>query len=399
MADVAVTTSTASTVHTLQQRSGPIYTSKSCGYQFYMNSSSRVFFKSTTDGGATWSPAFGTSLTGSSGNHFDIYCEKWTPGDTGPLIHVVWMNTSNRDVEYRSLDTSDDSLGTTVAVALDVAFGIGRSSANISTTKAVGGNLYTQFWGDGAGGRGFSRSTDNGSNWTARTDGADGDEADEILLFPDPDSADTNDIAMIYWDRSADEITLKKYDDSANTWSETVVSSGMVDSDSILQMSAVLRLSDGHVILAAWNGFDVSTADLKVFDIAVGTTTVITKTDVITNADDCVAVGLFIDQNTDDLYCAYLGNEDGSETFGTSLTAFYKKSTDGGDTWGSQTTYQEDVADDEKYISAGSSTPGALDGLFQPSFFNDDLNDVFVNVNNSVALSMSAAARRVIVVT
>ena len=398
MVDVAVTTSADSSLHTLQQRSGPMYTNKDIGYAFFMAGSGRLSYKKTTDGGATWD-FLRTALTSSNGSHMDVYCEKWTPDDLGNLIHAVWINTANDDVEYRSLDTSDDSLSPTVVVFDGATFGLGRSATNCSIAKAVGGNLYIQFWGDEDGERGFLRSVDGGTTWTSRTDGADGNESDEILLFPDPDSADSQDVCMIYWDRSADEITLKKYDNSANSWSETLISASMVDDESILQMSAVLRLSDKHIILAAWSDVDVTTADLKIFDIAVGTTTVVTKTDVVTNADDCVCAALFIDQNTDDLYCAYLGNEDGSQTFKTSLTAFFKKSTDDGATWGSQTTYQEDTADDERYIDAGSSTPDMAEGRFQPGFFNDDLNDFFVNKGNSVEISAVAAARRVIVVS
>jgi hypothetical protein len=103
-------------------------------------------------------------------------------------------------------------------------------------------------------------------------------------------------------------------------------------------------------------------------------------------------VALFIDQNTDDLYCAYLGNEDGSESYLATLTAFYKKSTDGAATWDSQAAYQQDAADDEIYIAAGHSTAGRAAGRFEPVFFNDDLNDLYVNAANSVTLAAASTA-------
>ena len=47
-----------------------------------------------------------------------------------------------------------------------------------------------------------------------------------------------------------------------------------------------------------------------------------------------------------------------------------------------------------RYISAGHSTPASAAGRFEPVFFNDDLNDIFVNNVNSVELTVAAAATR-----
>jgi hypothetical protein len=152
-------------------------------------------------------------------------------------------------------------------------------------------------------------------------------------------------------------------------------------------MSAVVRHSDGHIIVAAWTDLDLATADLKVWDITLATPTITAKTDVVTDADDCVCVGLFIDQNNDDLYCAYLGNEDGSEIWQDTLTAFYKKSADGAGSWGAQSAYQEGAAEDSRYIAAGHSTPGTAAGRFEPVWVDKDDNDLFVNKVNSVEIA------------
>jgi hypothetical protein len=196
---------------------------------------------------------------------------------------------------------------------------------------------------------------------------------------------------MVYWDRTAAEISIKKYDDSGNSWGETSISGGMTSATSIMQMSAVVRHSDGHIIVAAWTGLDSGTLvdDLKVWDITLATPTITAKTDVITDTNDCAGVALFIDQNNDDLYCAYLGDEDGGETWQDTLTAFYKKSDDGAGTWGAQTAYQEGAADDERYINAGHSTPGSAAGRFEPVWFNDDLADLYVNKVNSVEITVA----------
>jgi hypothetical protein len=365
---------------------GPVWTDKDTGYFFFIDSSFDVKYRKTTDGGANWAAA--VDVGGAiSASHLDVWFDKWTPGDSGTVIHIWWLDFNIDDVLYRSLDTSGDSLGTLRTVFAGASFGAGiRNTKMASGVKAVGGNLYVQFWGDNVGERGFYRSVDAGANWTSRTDGADDDTVDEVLCLPDDDSADNQDIVMVYWDRSASELSIKKYDDSANTWGETSISGSMTSSSDILQMNAVVRHSDGHIIVAAWSELDSVTADLRVWDITLATPTITAKADVVTNSDDCVCCALFIDQNNDDLYCGYLGNEDGSETWQATLTAFYKKSGDGGGTWGAQAAYQEGAADDERSINAGHSTSGT-ESRFAPVFFNDDDNVLFVNKVNSVEIT------------
>jgi hypothetical protein len=399
MADVAVETVLSANLETRNVRSGPVWTDENTGYVFFADGSQDVRYRKTTDGGASW--AASVLIDATSYSALDVWFDKWTPGDTGTVIHIWWMEGTGDDVHYRSLDTATDTLGTDEIVFAGVSFETtSRFTHGISGTKAVGGNLYVQFWGDNDGERGFYRSEDDGDTWGSQTDGADGNAVDEVLCLPDADSSDPDDIVMIYWDRSANEISIKKYDDTGaggnGSWSETSISGSMNDSTLYLQLSAVVRHSDGHIIVAAWTALDSGTLidDLKVWDITLATPTITAKTDVITNTNDCVCVGLFIDQNTDDLYCAYLGDEDGSETWGTTVTAFYKKITAADfaadNAWGAQTAYQEAAADDEKYISAGHSTPGSAAGRFEPVWQNDDLNDFFVNKVNSVEITVVA---------
>ena len=395
MADVAVETDLHVLNEVFYNDIGPVWTDGDTGYVFFIDGAIDLYYRKTTDGGASWATAVLVE-TGTVGR-LAIWFDKWTPGDSGTIIHMWWVDITTNDIMYRDLDVSDDSLGTERIVFDGASFDSGsdRASRVVSGTKAVGGNLYVQFWGDAAGERGFYRSIDSGVNWTSRTDGADGDAEDEVLCLPDGDSADNEDIVMIYWDRSADEISIKKYDNSGNSWGETSISTGMTDSIEIMQMSAIVRHSDGHIIVAAWNNIDSATLidDLKVWDITLATPTITAKADVVTNTNDCVGVALFIDQNNDDLYCAYLGDEDGSQVYQATLTAFYKLSDDGGDTWGTQAAYQEDTEDDERYISAGHSTPGNAVGRFEPVFFNDDLLDLFVNKVNSVEITVAAGSK------
>lgn len=396
MADVTVENAATTTGYYRYVRIGPVWTDADTGYIVFLDGSQSVEYRKTTDGGATW--AAPVLIDSTSAIALDVWFDKWTPGDSGTVLHIWWAESTTDDVHYRSLDTSNDTLGTDEIVHAGTSFSaINRFNHAISGTKAVGGNLYVQFWGDNDGEHAFYRSVDDGDNWTARTDGADGSAVDEVLCLPDNDSADPEDIVMIYWDRSASELSIKKYDDSdgaTGTWSETSISGGMTASNDILQLSAVCRHSDGHIIVAAWSEVDSATADLRIWDITLATPTITAKTNVVTDSEDCVCVALHIDQNTDDLYCAYIGNEDGSETYQgatpNGITVFYKKSDDGAATWGAQTAYMEAAAADNRYVNAGHSTPGTAAGRFEPVWFDDDLNDLFVNKVNSVEITVAA---------
>ena len=386
MADVVVETLILADLPQYTNRTGVVWTDKDIGYLFFSGSAgASLLYRKTTDGGATWSSAI--SLGATFLVHLDIWFDRWTPGDAGTKIHIWWLENTTDDLHYRSLDTSDDSLGTSRIIHLGTTFGEGtRDKKMVSGTKAVGGNLYVQFWGDQNGERGFYRSEDSGANWFGRTDGADGDEVDEVICLPNADSSDDQDICIVYWDRSTNALSIKKYDDSLNTWSTTGIAAGIQDSTVLLQMSAMVRHSDGFIIGTIWSKVDDVTADLLIFEISLAIPAIGFQTNVVTNSDDCVCCSILINQNNNDLYVAYLGNEDGSQEYQATLTAFYKKSTDGGVTWGSQTAYQEGVADDMRYISAGCSTPGIGEGRFEPVFYNDDDFDLLVNKVNSVEL-------------
>ncbi len=95
-------------------------------------------------------------------------------------------------------------------------------------------------------------------------------------------------------------------------------------------------------------------------------------------------------QNTD-VYVAYLGDEDGSQTMFATLTAFYKLSTDDLDTWGSQTAYSSFPDDDYRAISSGRSV-GNAGGRWMPAFFDDDRNDFSVQDGNDVEIAAAGGA-------
>ena len=378
MADITVSTSVNSLLHRKTVRAGPVWIDVNTAYIFYEGNGNFQYQK-TTDGGATWDTA--VVINADSAIKTSIWYDRWTPGNTGRLIHMVYSERDGDDIFYRNLNILDDSLSTEVEVVDGASYTDGNwDTGTVDIVRARGGNLYLAFWGDGDGEFGFYRSTDEGVTWTSRAQLADGNAADGILLMPGNES-DEDDIWCIYWDRSADALSLKVYDNSGDSWAETSIASSMADDVTYYQMSASPRHSDNHVILAAWSEIDAATADLKAWDIG-SSSSIAALTGIVTDLDESTQVAVFINQLDDSIYVAYLKGG----TWQATVDVVYRKSTDGGTTWGDEQSYSEVAADDVRALWAGISV-GPDGGRFQPTFFNIDLTDLFVNLVNDVLIS------------
>jgi len=379
MADVRIEANADDILYASVVRVGPVWTAEDTAYVFYVDGARDLVYRKTANGGVDWAAAVGIkvgTIVVSS-----IWFDKWTPDDSGTKIHIAYIDLGSDDVLYRNLDTSTDTLSAEKTVFDGVsAMGDYWPESCLDITKSRGGNLYCSFWIDNAGENGFYRSEDDGDNWAARADVADGNAVDRTLLFPGAE-ADTNDIWCIYWDVSANEISLKVYDNSGNSWDETSISLNMVESVYYYQMSAAQRASDNHVILAAWNMHNNAAADLMVWDIG-SAASIVAKTNVLTDSDESAQCAVFINQQNDDIYVAYLKGGTWNDTVGT----YYKKSDDGGANWGGEVKLSDDADDDLRAIWAGHSV-GDDGGYFMPAWFNDDLNDLMTSTANAVAIA------------
>jgi len=387
--DVTIDAAAHTSSHLLANRGGVFWTSSTVGYIIYVDSDLDLVYSKTTDGGATWA-AKNVLVTGSILS-YDCWADWQTVGDAGTKIHIACLDSDTDDTLYVSLNINNaaEVIDKIADCAGTGAFdgSISRSHAGISITKARGGNIgvsfhyrdtnavETHFYG-------FYTSPD-GDIWTEKTAERESN-LDHCLLFPG-NEADNQDVWATYWDAATDEVSLKTFDNSENSWSEQLISNAMVEDASFLQMDGVIRLSDGHLILAAWNAYDVATADLKVWDIN-GAASITAKTNVLTDSDSSFLTSVFINQANGDIYVAY--------TIGTlpkSLVAvFYKKSTNGGANWGDQTAMQADEEDDQRWIGCGAAKD-TWGGKFQPVWFNDDLNYIFTNTTNGITIDAVAA--------
>lgn len=378
MADITVDSSV--TPFTVEDSNGRclVWTSKTKGYFFFIDSASDLHYRVTTDSGATW----GTEATIRTGTLevFSIWFDKWTKDDTGTQIHIVYVDADDDNITYNSLDTSDDSLGGDVISFNGASADLGGWLVNcVSIVKSRGGIVYIGGWIDNDGENDFAKATMSGgvaTSFTSKAGVNDANGVDRIMFLPGND-ADDDDIWCVYQDASANSLTLKVYDQSANTWSESNSIESITENTGFFGFDCMQRHSDGHVILINWNNHIQSAADLACFDIT-NITTWSQKTDVITNDStysSCLA--LMINQQNDDLYVAF-------STATTSGSIQYKKSTDGGGAWGSATALSV-TSDDHRLICSGGSV-GNAGGRWQPIWFNDDLNDMVTNKDNSVEI-------------
>jgi hypothetical protein len=251
------------------------------------------------------------------------------------MIYCAYVDSGIDDILFRTINTeAADALGTqrTVFAGTDTLAGCA-----LSITRARGGNLVVAGAIDAGTEDGAWESADGGVTWASPI--ADPSEAaisDQYLLLPGW-NADNQDVMLIFWDSSADELSVKRYDNSANTWTETLIAAGMVDTISTWpHFAAAVDIANSRNILIAWSAVDLLNADLRCWLIDDTTITEVTNV-VLNSTDDQGMAALALDTLTGDLYAFYGGKSDGSETHFTALNIYYKVSKDAGTTWGPET--------------------------------------------------------------
>ena len=297
---------------------------------FILEQNTDIYWTKSTDNGLTWNEP--TLIDAATVAQLAVWYDQWSTA-TGSLIYIVWGEAAL--IHFRTLDTSDDSMGTDTTAFTGVS-GAG-TTLTLSITKAVGGNLMIAYDIDGGTEVGCVKSTDAGANWAAAATVFEAVN-DYVILLPDF-QADTQDIMALFWDKTADAITLKRFDDDGDAWAEEAIFSTMVESGSSSygqQWSAAVDRANSRVFVIAWSAQDTLNADLR---FATITASAITEgTNVVLNSGaNQAACGLALSTDRETLYAFYGGKSDGSENPGTSMNVYYKTSTDQGTTWGSET--------------------------------------------------------------
>jgi len=390
--DIVIEAAASANQNAIALRGGVFWTSPTVGYVIYLNTTNDLVYRKTADGGATWAAAVPIVAAGfCDAKSYDCWADWQTDGDAGTKIHIAYMSWDTEEIRYVYLDTNGDSVGgdDLIETCQGTGFfsgGSGFGQLMVSITKTRGGNFAVAFkYRDSSNTMfsGFYTSPD-AATWTGKASPYTGEAYEDYCLLFLGNEADNQDVWGIFWDTSADEISLKTYDDSGNSWSEQAIASSMEEASSLLQWGGAIRHSDGHLIFVCWSAWDWWYSDLRCWDIN-GAGSITEKTALLTDTPHYQNASVFINQATDDIYVAYVGGT----AAGSLVKAFYKKSVDGGANWGGQTALQADEEDDERWISCGAVN-AAWGGKFQPVWFNDDLDDLFTNTDNGISIAAAA---------
>lgn len=340
--DASISTGTARGMRTV------VFASDQIGYVFYLDADGVLGYTKTTDGGGTWGAQVDID-TANSVVAYDVWFDKWTPGDSGTLIHVWWFDTTNDIVRWRSLDTNGDTFGTVRAVFTGASAVAGRG-AFVSGTKTISGVLAVTFDIDAGAERGTYVSVGSPpTSFATLTTQVVEATLDTCKLYPASGTGDNDDFWALYYDASALALTLKLYDRSAGNVVESATigvahTDGATDLTGQFGYDGAIRHSDGHLIVVALSDRDVAASQHQVFDIT-NTSTITTKTAIAASTDDHYYPQIQINQGTGVIYVAYNGKRDGSETMDTTTKVYYTSSTDGGTTWSAgDTAYMEGTA-------------------------------------------------------
>ena len=341
MADITVQSSTTSQSRVMHSL---VFVSQTVGYLFYVQvTSGDFYYTKTTNGGLTWGT--GVLILAGTGASMDVWYDQWTPGDTGRNIHIWIMDGAIDDILYYRLNTTNDVMSSVVTVFAGGSV-VAARGIFVTGTKTRGGNLFCVFDLDAFAETGSYKSTDNGATWSALTNGLEA-TLDQCRAFP-ANAADPNDVWLLYQDADTDELTIKTYDDSAGTYSESAaltMTENITDQTGQYGFDGSIRHSDGHLIFAYMDAYDAAGAsDFKVYDWDGTTATALT--DIATNVDDIYYPSVFLNQDQPDwIYVAYLGLTSGAEVLATGVGCYYALSKDRGVSWTKDIAYSTSVTD------------------------------------------------------
>lgn len=308
-------------------------TDKNTYYYFASVTGADPYYYKTTDRGKTWT--LSSALFNKAAVQWSCWYDRWS-GLNSDLVHFAYTDSGTDDVYYTNVDISTDT-----ALGSEYTIWAGASTAtpaNMSITRTRGGNLIICGQID-AGAEKFARkSTDVGVNWSDISSPVEA-TTDQIIMLPGF-AADNQDAIAIYWDASANEISRKVYDDSANSWAETSIATSMVarsSSSDFPNFSACVDLTNSQVYMAAWSATDTASASYKCFKLSESSITEVTAI-VSSSTDDQGLSSICIDEeDATHLVAFYFGSTDGNDVHNNMTGPYYKESFDSGSTWGSET--------------------------------------------------------------
>lgn len=335
------TPNTDATTHTVAG-SKTVFISDQVGYHFYANvaAADDCRYRKTLDGGASWgSPVIVDSQVDCIG--ISVWYDQWTPGDTGSLIHIVTMDSGDDDLFYNSLNTSNDSLGSSTARTVEIVASTTASYAQNANkpniTKTTDGKIYVVADdGNGTGStiRQCASNCTITANWSDAGTPPQGNADSWSMLLPVED-----DKVMLINRSTGAVIRYSVWNGSSWTAFQNIVASAPQNTTYDVVMAATLDTDSGDVYLAYVADADTFTIgagqdhDIRTAVYSGGSWT--DSTNVVTNTSRGIhQVAISRDQNTGNIYVAYSARS--NITIAASSSVYWHRSTDNMSTWGSE---------------------------------------------------------------
>lgn len=328
--------STTASAHT-SNGANVVFTSDQVGYKFYRYGTApyngACVYNKTTNGGDTWGSAV-VFDTQSDCIGISVWYDKWTPDDSGDYIHMVTIDTSADEMYYNRLDTTSDTLLLATSVSANLGgsgtYVAGTNYTNI--TKGTNGKLYAVT--DDAGGtniRSCTSSCNLSASWSGVGTPPQGNADSWSQMLP----LIGGNIMLINRSTS-NQIRHSTWNGSTWTTIQNIDAAAIRNTTYDVGMAATVNTTTGdlYLVYVADNN-DFVTADHDIRSALYSGGSWSATTDLLTNTSKgLLQVGIARDLNNGNLYVGYTARA----TLGTANTAnvYWKRSTDGMTTWGTE---------------------------------------------------------------
>ena len=326
----AETTSTATSERLEGEGRHLVFINNLTGYIFENNSTGAIVFRKTVNGGINWSNAVVITAQTDCEN-FAIWYDGWTPGNTGGLIHVAFLENGGDTIYYENVNTaSSDTQKGEVAVYSDTATTRTSITDSLSIIEATDGDLYIAISSGAANAVSVvMNSDDTGTNWAAVADeGLDDATQDYVMLMPLTNA----DIFVLRWDVSADDIQSKEYEDGTDAWDAgwTNIDTSAVENSAVTwneTWAATISPISNTIYLAYVDNAGTASATPDIRTAIYDGSSWTAKTNVVTDTNTILGVSIALDANTDDVYVVY------NRGTTTVSSPYFKISSDNMATW------------------------------------------------------------------
>lgn len=337
-------------------------------YAFYQDATNDFGYQKSSDGGVTWGGRVGLGSGSATEIGWDIYYKRWTDAGSANIVDILTVvDAGTRGLYHQQLNLDTDTVGT-----LRLIFGMaGFSGAcgGFGIGVARSGRIYATGAGAPFGGSVMLYSDDEGVNWTSAPVSftIHQDDRGRCDMWADFSSSDPDDICAIYIRGDTYALSIKQYDASLGTITNTAIGTLTDLTDDFANTSSAMT-SAGVIKVAAVDTVGTP-ASIKTWTVTGASVTA--RTNVLTTTARVYNVALSI-MSTGRIICWYCRDSAGAAS--TAIELYYKYSDDDMVTWSAEQSYgsrDQDIIG----ILADPRPTGTTAGA---AWFEGDTDDLYI---------------------